>query len=135
MSTGWGMAAATGHGVGLGAGAGEGPGVAAGPDERRRLLDGVRQWLAESGAEPTPARVAQALREQGRVLGDAEVLGAARQLRSELVGSGPLEPLLADPSVTDVLVSAPDRVWVDRGGRSEERRVGKGCRSRGGAAD
>ncbi|MDF3149149.1 TadA family conjugal transfer-associated ATPase [Streptomyces sp. T21Q-yed] len=80
------------------------------------LLDGVRQWLAESGAEPTPARVAQALREQGRVLGDAEVLGAAEQLRSELVGSGPLEPLLADPSVTDVLVSAPDRVWVDRGG-------------------
>ncbi|MGW4157946.1 TadA family conjugal transfer-associated ATPase, partial [Micromonospora chersina] len=83
------------------------------------LLDGVRQWLAESGSEPTPARVAQALREQGRVLGDAEVLGAAEQLRSELVGSGPLEPLLADPAVTDVLVSAPDRVWVDRGGGLE----------------
>ncbi|CAL9487656.1 TadA family conjugal transfer-associated ATPase [Streptomyces sp. Tu 3180] len=83
------------------------------------LLDGVRRWLAESGAEPTPARVAQALREQGRVLGDAEVLGAAEQLRSELVGSGPLERLLADASVTDVLVSAPDRVWVDRGGGLE----------------
>ncbi len=83
------------------------------------LLDGVRQWLVESGAEPTPACVAQALREQGRVLGDAEVLGAAAQLRSELVGSGPLEPLLTDPSVTDVLVSAPDRVWVDRGGGLE----------------
>lgn len=86
-----------------------------GPRMPAQLLDGVRQWLAESGAEPTPARVAQALREQGRVLGDAEVLGAAEQLRSELIGSGPLEPLLADPSVTDVLVSAPDRVWVDRG--------------------
>ncbi len=85
----------------------------------RALLDGVRQRLAQSGAEPTPARVAQALREQGRVLGDAEVLGAAERLRSELVGSGPLEPLLADPSVTDVLVSAPDRVWVDRGGGLE----------------
>ncbi|KUN79823.1 secretion protein [Streptomyces bungoensis] len=83
------------------------------------LLDGVRRRLAESGAEPTPARVAQALRDQGRVLGDAEVLGAAEQLRSELVGSGPLEPLLADPSVTDVLVCAPDRVWVDRGGGLE----------------
>lgn len=83
------------------------------------LLDGVRRWLADSGAEPTPARVAQALRDQGRVLGDAEVLGAAEQLRSELVGSGPLERLLSDPSVTDVLVSAPDRVWVDRGGGLE----------------
>lgn len=89
------------------------------PDGRAGLLDGVRQWLAESGSEPTPARVAQALREQGRVLGDAEVLGTAERLRSELVGSGPLEPLLADPSVTDVLVSAPDRVWVDRGGGLE----------------
>ncbi|MET8100741.1 TadA family conjugal transfer-associated ATPase [Streptomyces sp. NPDC005236] len=83
------------------------------------MLDSVRRWLAESGSEPTPARVAQALREQGRVLGDAEVLGAAERLRSELVGSGPLEPLLADPLVTDVLVSAPDRVWVDRGGGLE----------------
>lgn len=94
-------------------------GTAAGAGMPSGLLDGVRQWLAESGGEPTPARVAQALREQGRVLGDAEVLGAAAQLRSELVGSGPLEPLLADPSVTDVLVSAPDRVWVDRGGGLE----------------
>ncbi|GAA2450432.1 TadA family conjugal transfer-associated ATPase [Streptomyces mauvecolor] len=83
------------------------------------LLDAVRQRLAESGAEPTPARVAAALRAQGRLLGDAEVLGGAEELRSELVGTGPLEPLLADPEVTDVLVSAPDRVWVDRGGGLE----------------
>lgn len=81
----------------------------------RGLLDGVRQWLAEQGHEPTAARVAQALRAQGRVLGHAEVLGAAEHLRSELVGAGPLEALLADPAVTDVLVSGPDRVWVDRG--------------------
>ncbi len=96
-----------------------GPGAAPGVFAAPGMLDGVRRRLAESGAEPTPARVAQALREQGRVLGDAEILGAAEQLRSELVGSGPLEPLLADPSVTDVLVSAPDRVWVDRGGGLE----------------
>ncbi|WP_120722699.1 TadA family conjugal transfer-associated ATPase [Streptomyces hundungensis] len=83
------------------------------------LLDAVRQRLAESGAEPTPARVAAALRAQGRLLGDAEVLGGAEELRCELVGTGPLEPLLADPEVTDVLVSAPDRVWVDRGGGLE----------------
>ncbi|MEV4195403.1 TadA family conjugal transfer-associated ATPase [Streptomyces toxytricini] len=83
------------------------------------LLEAVRQRLAETGAEPTPARVAAALRAQGRLLGDAEVLGVAAQLRSELVGAGPLEALLADPAVTDVLVAAPDRVWVDRGGGLE----------------
>ena len=69
---------------------------------------------------------------RGRLLGDAEVLGAAGQLRSELVGTGPLEPLLADPTVTDVLVTAPDRVWVDRGGGLE--RTGVALRGRGGGA-
>ncbi|MFE2179109.1 TadA family conjugal transfer-associated ATPase [Streptomyces sp. NPDC059455] len=79
------------------------------------LLDAVRLRLAGSGAEPTPARVASALREEGRLLGDTEVLGVVEALRSELVGTGPLEPLLASPDVTDVLVTAPDEVWVDRG--------------------
>ncbi len=79
------------------------------------LLDAVRLRLAESGTEPTPARVAEALRREGRLLGDAEVLGVVTRLRSELVGTGPLERLLAEPEVTDVLVTAPDQVWVDRG--------------------
>ncbi|MFJ4439582.1 TadA family conjugal transfer-associated ATPase [Streptomyces sp. NPDC088923] len=83
------------------------------------LLDGVRRWLAERGAEPTPAKVALAVREQGGVLGDSEVLRFTHLLRCELTGAGPLEPLLADPDVTDVLVSAPDRVWVERGGGLE----------------
>ncbi|ADI08955.1 putative Type II/IV secretory protein [Streptomyces bingchenggensis BCW-1] len=83
--------------------------------ESPELLDAVRLRLARSGAEPTPARVAAALREEGRLLGDTEVLSVVAALRSELVGTGPLEPLLAAPDVTDVLVTAPDEVWVDRG--------------------
>lgn len=79
------------------------------------LLDVVRRRLAETGAEPTPARVAAALRSHGRLLGDSAVLGVVEALRSEMVGTGPLEPLLAEPDVTDVLVTRPDEVWVDRG--------------------
>ncbi len=86
------------------------------PDGTRTgLLEAVRLHLAESGQEPTVAKVAAALRSQGRLLGDTAVLGVARQLRSEMVGAGPLEPLLAEPGVTDVLVNGPDEVWVDRG--------------------
>ncbi|KQC38391.1 TadA family conjugal transfer-associated ATPase [Frankia sp. ACN1ag] len=33
------------------------------------------------------------------------------------LGAGPLDPFLADPDVTDVLVNAPDEVWVERRGR------------------
>ncbi len=64
------------------------PGIGAG------LLEAVRGRLAEAGAEPTPARVAMALRAEGRLLGDAEVLGVVSALRSEMIGSGPLEPLI-----------------------------------------
>ncbi|MBB5120502.1 hypothetical protein AF335_11275 [Streptomyces eurocidicus] len=87
------------------------------------LLETVRLRLAESGAEPTPARVAEALRREGRLLGDAEVLGVVARLRSELVGTGPLERLLVSPDVTDVLVTAPDQVWVDRGAGLERTEV------------
>ncbi|MGR3936193.1 TadA family conjugal transfer-associated ATPase [Streptomyces sp. BRA346] len=87
------------------------------------LLDAVRLRLAESGADPSPSQVAAALREEGRLLGDTEVLGVVAALRSELVGTGPLEPLLAAPEVTDVLVTAPDEVWVDRGAGLERTAV------------
>jgi pilus assembly protein CpaF len=33
----------------------------------------------------------------------------------ELAGAGPLEPLLREPGVTDVLVNGPEQVWIDRG--------------------
>ncbi|NJQ07140.1 TadA family conjugal transfer-associated ATPase [Streptomyces lonarensis] len=79
------------------------------------LLDKVRAQLAEAGDDPTPHRVAAVLREQSRLLGDHDVLAESRELRSELVGAGPLQPLLAEADVTDVLVNGPDAVWVDRG--------------------
>jgi pilus assembly protein CpaF len=80
------------------------------------LLDRVRRRVATSGAPVTAAAVAAALREEGGALrGDAELLPVLRLLQSEIVGAGPLEPLLRDPTVTDVLVNAPDEVWVDRG--------------------
>lgn len=77
------------------------------------LVERVRSRLGETGAEPSPARVAAALREEGGVLGDAEVLQVVTTLRADLAGAGPLEPLLRDPGVTDVLVNHPDEVWVD----------------------
>jgi pilus assembly protein CpaF len=77
----------------------------------------VRQRLARSGEPADPVRVAQAVREESRtvVLGPTALRGLASRTHQDLVGAGPLAPLLADPSVTDVLVNGPDEVWVDRG--------------------
>ncbi len=85
------------------------------PEVPPGLLVRVRARLAAAEGPPTAARVAAALRAEGGVLGDAEVLGITAALRAEITGLGPLDPLLADPAVTDVLVNGPDAVWVDRG--------------------
>ncbi len=79
------------------------------------VVDGVREQLARTGATLTPELVARALRDRGRPVGDAAVLAVHDQLRQDVLGAGPLEPLLRTPGVTDVLVNGPDEVYLDRG--------------------
>ncbi len=79
------------------------------------LVEAVRVRLSQTGAAPSEAQVAAALRAERAVLGDAEILAVARTLRAHLIGAGPLEALLAEPGVTDVLVNGPREVWVDDG--------------------
>ncbi len=43
----------------------------------------------------------------------------ARELFDDIVGIGPIEALLSDPKVTDILVNGADTVYVERGGRLE----------------
>ena len=76
----------------------------------------VRRRLIDAGGRITAATVAAAVRaESGGVVAEHDLLVAIRELDDELVGAGPLQPLLAEPAVTDVLVTAPNAVWVDRG--------------------
>jgi pilus assembly protein CpaF len=88
-----------------------------------RLVERVRARLAVDAASglptgpPTSAGVAAALRAERRVLGDRSLREELAALGSELGGLGALQPLAADPAVTDILVTAPDEVWVERDGR------------------
>jgi pilus assembly protein CpaF len=87
-----------------------------GPARVQPLVDRVRVRLASTGGEITPPVVAAAVRaEAGGVVSNVDVLAALRLLQQEFTGAGPLEPLLRDLSTTDVLVTSPDAVWVDRG--------------------
>lgn len=79
------------------------------------LLDRVRSRLVAHEGDATPVRVAAALRAEGLVLGDDAILELVRTLRQDLVGAGPLEPLMRMPGTTDVIVNGPRDVWVDRG--------------------
>jgi pilus assembly protein CpaF len=40
-----------------------------------------------------------------------------REIRNELLGYGPLEPLLSDPGINDILVNSYDKVYVERRGK------------------
>lgn len=80
-----------------------------------QAVDLVRDHLARTPGELTPHRVQEALRAEGRIVGDATVLAVFEMLRRDVVGAGPLEPLLRLPGVTDVLVNGPDQVFIDRG--------------------
>lgn len=79
-------------------------------------LGRVRRRLVDTGEAPRrPALAAMVRQDAGGLTGHGQLLGLVREAESELAGAGPLQPLLAEPAVTDVLVNAPDSVWVDRG--------------------
>ncbi|MEJ2866067.1 TadA family conjugal transfer-associated ATPase [Actinomycetospora flava] len=88
------------------------------------LVERVRTRLVTSGGQAGAGDLAAAVRAEARgVVGDADVLTAVRGLQRELVGAGPLEDLLREPGTSDVLVIAPDAVWVDRGAGLERTAV------------
>ena len=75
------------------------------------LVQRVRHRLATE-----PADLGEVVRaETTGIVDDAVLAGLHREVEAELTGAGPLEPLLAMPGVTDVLVNGADSVWVDRG--------------------
>jgi len=88
-----------------------------------RVRLGERRRADAASGRPAEGDLATAV--ERLVASDAAVLPA--ELRAEIeelilrdaVGLGPLEELLADPEVEDVLVNAPDSVYVERAGRIE----------------
>jgi pilus assembly protein CpaF len=75
----------------------------------------------------TPERLREALRvamerllvEENLVINATERRNLARDIEHEMLGYGPLEPLLADPTVSDILVNTAKQVYVERRGRLE----------------
>jgi len=63
--------------------------------------------------------VERLLEEEMVVINDAERKTLTRDIQNEMLGFGPLEPLLADPSVSDILVNTHKQVYVERRGKLE----------------
>src|SRR3954447_21671072 len=84
---------------------------------RRRLVDRARDGAAgPGGVEAQAARLVAT--EAAALDPDTREALTARIVRLA-TGLGPLEPLLADPAVDEVMVNGPGDVWVERAGRVE----------------
>ena len=69
-----------------------------------------RQLHLLVNSKPEPGQQALPAVDQERLI---------EELANEIVGLGPLELLLLDPQVTEIMVNGPDQIFVERGGRLE----------------
>jgi pilus assembly protein CpaF len=61
--------------------------------------------------------ITEILNEEGRLLTDTDRMRLVEEIKNELLGLGPLEPLLWDDDVSDILVNGPNQVYVERQGK------------------
>lgn len=89
-----------------------------------RILDNLNLAALDT-AQPQELRAeinaiaAEELAEMGVLLNREDRQTIQDELFDEVMGLGPLEPLLRDDSIADILVNGPNRVFVERGGRLE----------------
>jgi pilus assembly protein CpaF len=88
---------------------------------KRKLLEEVDlAELVKLGPSQRRARleslVAELLSREGPVLSSAARRRLIRQIVDEALGLGILEPLLADETITEIMVNGPNEVWIERHG-------------------
>jgi len=90
----------------------------------QQLLEQLDLGKLESLEESLVAReireaLTQLMEEETEPLNTQEKARLAQELEFEILGLGPLEPLLKDHSISDILVNRWDQVYLERGGKLE----------------
>ena len=90
----------------------------------KRLLDNLNLAALEQASEASlkleiAAIAAEALDEMAVSLTKDDRAILNQELYDEVMGLGPLEPLLRDETVNDILVNGPNRVFIERSGKLE----------------
>jgi pilus assembly protein CpaF len=89
-------------------------------DLRRRLVERRRvDAIAGRPGDDLERAVDELVRDHAAVLSDSRRLQVRELILRDAVGLGPLEELLADPAVEEVMVNGHAQVYVERGGRIE----------------
>ena len=94
---------------------------------RQRIIDELllgldRDWTKRLATEP---QFVEQMRRRIEDLVDIHTrshptiskVEAVREIAQDILGYGPLQPLLDDPEVSEIMVNAPDDIWTERGGK------------------
>lgn len=73
------------------------------PEQKKEIKDKILNYLAEEAE-----------------LSLAESWDIAEALLAEIVGFGPIQPLLDDPEISEIMINSPTQVYVERKGRLEQ---------------
>ena len=95
-------------------------------DDLDILAGDLRDRLAAEGGEPDldlTTRIRALVDREAAVLDARTRAELAGRIAERAFGLGPLEPLLGDPAVEELMVCGTDEVWVERGGRLERTAV------------
>jgi pilus assembly protein CpaF len=82
-------------------------------------LEAMENLTPERLREELRGMVERLLAEESVVINEFERRNLVRDIQSEMLGLGPLETLLIDPSISDILVNNSQQVYVERNGRIE----------------
>jgi pilus assembly protein CpaF len=93
-------------------------------DLHRKILDRLDleklgRTAGDSAREEVLVLIRSSVNSEAVPLSFAEREQLSREILDEIFGLGPLEPLLKDPTISDILVNRFDRVYVERGGKLE----------------
>jgi pilus assembly protein CpaF len=93
-------------------------------DLHRKILDRLDleklgRTASETAREEVLLLIRNTVNSEAVPLSFAERERLAREILDEIFGLGPLEPLLKDPTISDILINRYDRVYVERAGKLE----------------
>ena len=88
---------------------------------QKRLVSEPESATARRDPDYLPRRIALMVNEQlelqDRIVSDRERARITRLAQADLLGLGPLDALLADESVSEIMVNGPDQIWIEREGK------------------
>jgi pilus assembly protein CpaF len=93
-------------------------------DLHRKILDRLDleklgRSTGDSAREEVLILIRSSVNSEAVPLSFAEREQLSREILDEIFGLGPLEPLLKDPTISDILVNRFDRVYIERAGKLE----------------